>query len=29
MCAVARDPETGMLSAAAYTRGMQEYAVGR
>ncbi len=29
MCAVARDPGTGMLSAAANPRGMQNYAVGR
>lgn len=29
MCAVARDPETGILSAAANPRGMQGYAVGR
>ncbi|MET9592838.1 gamma-glutamyltransferase [Streptomyces sp. NPDC006516] len=29
MCAVARDPETGLLSAAANPRGMQGYAVGR
>ncbi|MEV2243119.1 gamma-glutamyltransferase [Streptomyces sp. NPDC049970] len=29
MCAVARDPETGVLSAAANPRGMQGYAVGR
>jgi gamma-glutamyltranspeptidase/glutathione hydrolase len=26
---VARDPETGILSAAANPRGMQGYAVGR
>jgi gamma-glutamyltranspeptidase / glutathione hydrolase len=29
MCAVARDPRTGVLSAAANPRGMQGYAVGR
>ncbi|MEU9900187.1 gamma-glutamyltransferase family protein [Streptomyces phaeochromogenes] len=29
LCAVARDPRTGMLSAAANPRGMQGYAVGR
>ncbi len=29
MCAVALDPETGVLSAAANPRGMQGYAVGR
>ncbi|MFE7748884.1 gamma-glutamyltransferase family protein [Streptomyces sp. NPDC057428] len=29
MCAVARNPETGILSAAANPRGMQGYAVGR
>ena len=29
MCAVARDPETGVLAAAANPRGMQGYAVGR
>ena len=29
MCAVARDPETGLLSAGANPRGMQGYAVGR
>ncbi|MEV6104001.1 gamma-glutamyltransferase [Streptomyces sp. NPDC051940] len=29
LCAVARDPETGLLSAAANARGMQGYAVGR
>jgi gamma-glutamyltranspeptidase/glutathione hydrolase len=29
LCAVARDPGTGMLSAAANPRGMQGYAVGR
>ncbi len=29
VCAVARDPETGVLSAAANPRGMQGYAVGR
>ncbi|RJO75299.1 gamma-glutamyltransferase family protein [Nocardia panacis] len=29
MCAVARDPESGLLSAAANPRGMQGYAVGR
>lgn len=29
LCAVARDPETGMLSAGANPRGMQGYAVGR
>lgn len=29
MCAVARDPETGVLSSAANPRGMQGYAVGR
>ncbi|GAA4055837.1 gamma-glutamyltransferase family protein [Streptomyces shaanxiensis] len=29
LCAVARDPETGVLSAAANPRGMQGYAVGR
>ena len=29
MCAVARDPGTGVLSAAANPRGMQGYAVGR
>ncbi|MFF4245614.1 gamma-glutamyltransferase family protein [Streptomyces sp. NPDC001822] len=29
MCAVARDPATGVLSAAANPRGMQGYAVGR
>ncbi|ANS78797.1 Gamma-glutamyltranspeptidase [Serinicoccus hydrothermalis] len=29
MCAVARDPETGVLSAGANPRGMQGYAVGR
>ena len=29
MCAVARDPRTGLLSAAANPRGMQGYAVGR
>ncbi|MFC8968468.1 gamma-glutamyltransferase family protein [Streptomyces sp. NPDC057094] len=29
LCAVARDPETGVLSAAANARGMQGYAVGR
>ncbi|MER6010776.1 gamma-glutamyltransferase family protein [Streptomyces bluensis] len=29
LCAVARDPETGLLSAAANPRGMQGYAVGR
>ncbi len=29
MCAVSRDPETGVLKAAANARGMQGYAVGR
>ena len=29
MCAVARDPESGVLTAAANPRGMQGYAVGR
>lgn len=29
MCAVARNPRTGILSAAANPRGMQGYAVGR
>ena len=29
MCAVARDPQTGVLSAGANPRGMQGYAVGR
>ncbi|MFE4370330.1 gamma-glutamyltransferase family protein [Streptomyces sp. NPDC056835] len=29
LCAVARDPDTGILSAAANPRGMQGYAVGR
>jgi gamma-glutamyltranspeptidase/glutathione hydrolase len=29
MCAVARDPQTGLLSAGANPRGMQGYAVGR
>jgi gamma-glutamyltranspeptidase/glutathione hydrolase len=29
LCAVARDPGTGVLSAAANPRGMQGYAVGR
>ncbi|TDV52047.1 gamma-glutamyltransferase family protein [Actinophytocola oryzae] len=29
LCAVTRDPETGVLSAAANPRGMQGYAVGR
>jgi gamma-glutamyltranspeptidase/glutathione hydrolase len=29
LCAVARDPATGMLSAAANPRGMQGYAAGR
>ncbi len=29
LCAVARDPQTGLLSAAANPRGMQGYAVGR
>jgi gamma-glutamyltranspeptidase/glutathione hydrolase len=29
LCAVARDPETGVLSAGANPRGMQGYAVGR
>ncbi|WP_328437386.1 gamma-glutamyltransferase [Streptomyces sp. NBC_00444] len=29
LCGVARDPETGMLSAAANPRGMQGYAAGR
>lgn len=29
LCAVARDPETGLLSAGANPRGMQGYAVGR
>lgn len=29
LCAVARDPESGMLSAAANPRGMQGYAAGR
>ncbi|WP_130798147.1 gamma-glutamyltransferase family protein [Streptomyces otsuchiensis] len=29
LCAVARDPATGVLSAAANARGMQGYAVGR
>ncbi len=29
MCAVARDPRTGVLTAAANPRGMQGYAVGR
>ncbi|WP_194838922.1 gamma-glutamyltransferase family protein [Nocardia sp. XZ_19_369] len=29
ICAVARDPETGVLSAAANPRGMQGYAAGR
>ncbi|WP_328583980.1 gamma-glutamyltransferase family protein [Streptomyces sp. NBC_00370] len=29
LCAVARDPHTGILSAAANPRGMQGYAVGR
>ena len=29
LCAVARDPATGLLSAAANPRGMQGYAVGR
>ncbi|MBT2397074.1 gamma-glutamyltransferase family protein [Streptomyces sp. ISL-100] len=29
LCAVARDPETGVLSAAANPRGMHGYAVGR
>ncbi|WP_020575632.1 gamma-glutamyltransferase family protein [Actinopolymorpha alba] len=29
LCAVARDPDTGVLSAGANPRGMQNYAVGR
>jgi gamma-glutamyltranspeptidase / glutathione hydrolase len=29
MCAVSRDPETGVLRAGANPRGMQGYAVGR
>jgi gamma-glutamyltranspeptidase / glutathione hydrolase len=29
LCAVARDPGSGILSAAANPRGMQGYAVGR
>ena len=29
LCAVARDPETGLLSAGANPRGDQGYAVGR
>jgi gamma-glutamyltranspeptidase / glutathione hydrolase len=29
LCAVARDPENGILAAAANPRGMQGYAVGR
>jgi gamma-glutamyltranspeptidase/glutathione hydrolase len=29
MCAVSRDPETGMLAAGANPRGMQGYATGR
>jgi gamma-glutamyltranspeptidase/glutathione hydrolase len=29
LCAVARDPETGIVSAAANPRSMQGYAVGR
>lgn len=29
VCAVARDPESGVLSAGANPRGMQGYAVGR
>ena len=29
MCAVTRDPSTGVLSAGANPRGMQGYAVGR
>jgi gamma-glutamyltranspeptidase/glutathione hydrolase len=29
LCVVARDPATGILSAAANPRGMQGYAVGR
>jgi gamma-glutamyltranspeptidase/glutathione hydrolase len=29
LCAVSRDPETGVLAAAANPRGMQNYAVGR
>ncbi|MGW5358946.1 gamma-glutamyltransferase family protein [Actinopolymorpha pittospori] len=29
LCAVARDPETGVVSAGANPRGMQNYAVGR
>ena len=29
LCAVARDPETGVLSAGANPRGMQGYAAGR
>lgn len=29
LCAVARDPRTGVLSAGANPRGMQGYAVGR
>ena len=29
MCAAGRDPQTGVLSAAANPRGMQGYAVGR
>lgn len=29
LCAVARDPRTGILSAAANPRGMRGYAVGR
>lgn len=29
LCVVARDPATGVLSAAANPRGMQGYAVGR
>jgi len=29
MCAVARDPESGILSAAANPRGAQAYAAGR
>jgi gamma-glutamyltranspeptidase/glutathione hydrolase len=29
MCAVSRDPRTGVLAAGANPRGMQGYAVGR
>ena len=29
MCAVSRDPETGVLAAGANPRGMQGYATGR